>query len=187
MLKRAVNVDIANYLDKAEPKLGKGFQYLIDANEPVSAKLIKDNSLPGDKGRDEFLADIDYLASLYVDLLGCKSIGVRLEVLSQAMCPKFHVDKTGIRMLCTYQGQGTEWLDDTYAVRTKLGMVSINMEDSDSGLILDSKGIHRVDLFGVALLKGSLWQGNATCGIIHRSPVVLDSKPRIMLAVDAMW
>ena len=187
VLNRVVNADIVEYLAFASPKLGNGFQYLARSDESISVKLINENALPKHQHRELFLADIDYIAQLYIDLLGCSSIGIRLEVLNQAMCPKFHVDRTGIRLLCAYQGLGTEWLDDKYADRTKLGMASINVEDSDSGLILDSKGIHRVGLFGIALLKGSLWQGNATRGIIHRSPVFSDSKPRIMLAIDAIW
>ena len=187
VLNRAINTDIVEYLAFASPKLGDGFQYLLRSNESISTKIIKENALPKHEHRELFLDDIDYIAQLYIDLLGCSSIGIRLEALSHAMCPKFHIDRTGIRLLCTYQGLGTEWLDDQYADRTKLGMASINVEDSDSGLILDSKGIHRVGLFGIALLKGSLWQGNATRGIIHRSPVFSDSKPRIMLAIDAIW
>ena len=38
----------------------------------------------------------------------------------------------------------------------------------------------------VALLKGSLWQGNAGRGIVHRSPAV-SQPPRILVALDAGW
>lgn len=187
VVERAINIDITNYLKVAAPKLGKGFQYIIKANEAISERLIKDSGLPNYQGRDEFLADLDYIANLYTDLLGCPTIGIRLEILNQAMCPKFHVDKTGIRLLCTYTGPGTEWLEDAYADRTKLGMASANMDDAVSGVVLDAKGIQQVPLFAVALLKGSLWQGNGMHGIIHRSPAVTDSKPRVMLAIDAIW
>lgn len=132
--------------------------------------------------------ELDCLTALYVDLLGCPSVGARLEVLNHAMCPKFHVDKTGIRLLCTYVGAGTQWLEEAYADRTKLGMTSANMEDAVSGIILDAIGIHQVKKFHIALLKGSMWQSNGMQGVIHRSPAVLnDGLARVMLAIDAIW
>jgi hypothetical protein len=42
--------------------------------------------------------------------------------------------------------------------------------------------------FAVALLKGSLWQGNGGRGVIHRSPAVTPGEtPRVLLAMDADW
>ena len=49
------------------------------------------------------------------------AVGLRLEIIERAMCPRFHVDHVGIRMLCTYRGPGTEWLDDEAADRNFLG------------------------------------------------------------------
>lgn len=188
VIERAINQEIIDYLKLVAPQLGTGFKAALPASQIISTKLLTENTLPNHVGRDRFLKELDCLTGLYIDLLGCPNIGVRLEVLNHAMCPKFHVDKTGIRLLCTYVGEGTQWLDDTYADRTKLGMASVNMEDSVSGLILDASGIHQVKNFHIALLKGSMWQGNGMQGIIHRSPAVLnDGQARIMLAIDAMW
>ena len=52
------------------------------------------------------VVDLDGLAELYVDLLGGDAVGLRLEVIECAMCPRFHVDHVGIRMLCTFCGPG---------------------------------------------------------------------------------
>lgn len=187
VIERPTDSIISQYLALITPKLGSGFKYVVRAGQAVSTQLLADNTLPDQIGRDTFLAELDHLSELYTDLIGCPNIGVRLEVLNSAMCPRFHVDKTGIRLLCTYLGQGTQWLEEAYADRTKLGFASANIDDGDSGLILDSKGVHQAQTFAVVLLKGSLWQGNHMRGIIHRSPPVLDNKPRVMLAIDAMW
>ena len=188
VIERAIDEEVVEYLKLVAPHLGSGFKVLLAASQSISVKILAENILPNCTGRVRFLAELDCLTSLYVDLLGCPSIGVRLEVLNHAMCPKFHVDKTGIRLLCTYVGAGTQWLDDTYADRTKLGMASANMEDAISGVILDTIGIHQVENFHIALLKGSLWQGNGMRGVIHRSPAVLnDDHARVMLAIDAIW
>lgn len=187
VIERPSNTIITQYLTAASTQLNQGVKYILPANQAPSTKLLQDKVLPDIAGRDAFLADLDYLGTLYVDLIGCPQIGIRLEVLNAAMCPKFHVDKTGIRMLCTYIGQGTEWLDDAYADRSKLGMATVKMDDSDSGLILNHRGVHQVPTFAIALLKGSLWQGNHMRGIIHRSPAVKDNQTRILLALDAIW
>ncbi|MEF8706149.1 MAG: DUF1826 domain-containing protein [Candidatus Accumulibacter sp. UW27] len=36
---------------------------------------------------------------------------MRLDVVRQAMCPRLHVDRVGIRLLCTYRCPGTEWVE----------------------------------------------------------------------------
>lgn len=187
VIERPSNNVITQYLTAASTQLNQGVKYILPANQTPSTKLLQDKVLPDIAGRDQFLADLDYLSTLYVDLIGSPQIGIRLEVLNTAMCPKFHVDKTGIRMLCTYIGQGTEWLDDAYADRSKLGMATVKMDDSDSGLILNQRGVHQVPTFAIALLKGSLWQGNHMRGIIHRSPAIKDNQTRILLALDAIW
>jgi len=187
VIDRPVNHNITQYLNAVAPKLASGFKYAVNAGQATSAKLLADNVLPIQAGRDAFLADLDCLSDLYFDLIDSPQLSLRIEVLNTAMCPKFHVDKTGIRMLCTYQGQGTQWLDDEYADRTKLGMASGKLDDSQSGLILNLQAVHVVPTFAVALLKGSLWQGNHMRGIIHRSPSVLDNSPRVLLAIDAIW
>lgn len=187
VIERPSNKVITQYLTAASTQLNQGFKYILPANQTPSTKLLQDKVLPDIAGRDAFLADLDYLSTLYVDLIGCPQIGIRLEVLNAAMCPKFHVDKTGIRMLCTYVGQGTQWLNDAYADRSKLGMTAVKVDDSDSGLILNQCGVHEVPTFGIALLKGSLWQGNHMRGIIHRSPAIINNQTRVLLALDAIW
>jgi hypothetical protein len=187
VIERPSNPAITKYLTMALNQLSGGFKYVLQADQKPSSIFLKDNALPNIAGRENFLADVDLLTTMYLDLIGCPQIGVRLEVLNSAMCPKFHVDKTGIRMLCTYVGQGTQWLDDAYADRSKLGMAAARQDDSDSGLILNQRGVHQAPAFAIALLKGSLWQGNHMRGIIHRSPAILKNKTRVLLAFDAIW
>lgn len=183
VVQRSVNSVIDAYLADAAQHMGEGFRVVLKSGERLPHHLF-----PARSGREDFVADIDYLAEIYGDLLGCPSVGLRVEVLARAMCPRFHVDATGIRLLCTYRGSGTEWLDDRYADRSKLGSVSDRIDDEHSGIILNPAGVHRVATYDIALLKGSRWQGNAGRGIIHRSPAVSDeSAPRVLLALDALW
>lgn len=174
---------INRYLSAVSASLGEGFRVSLTAGDVLPKRF-----LPDAPGREDFATDIAFLVEIYGDLLGCPAVGVRLEVLSRAMCPRFHVDHTGIRLLCTYRGPGTEWLEDAAADRSKLGPVSAGMCDEVSGIITDPKGIHRVKPYAIALLKGSRWQGNAGQGVVHRSPAVpVNEVPRVMLALDALW
>ncbi|UDM17576.1 DUF1826 domain-containing protein [Vogesella sp. XCS3] len=143
-------------------------------------------SWPPAAGRDAAAGDLALLADLFGTLLGCPQVGWRIEVLQQAMCPRFHVDRTGMRLVCTWQGAGTEWLAEADADRRYLGAASDGQPDADSGLMRGGK-VGRSAAGDVLLLKGSLWQGNAGRGAIHRSPAVASKVPRVMLALDALW
>lgn len=136
-------------------------------------------------GFDAFVADVTELAEIYTTLMGCDVLGVRLQVLRKPMCPRFHVDRVGIRLLCTYTGPATEWLDDTAADRALLGPGAKGLADADSGLIRDPHLIHGMRPGDVALLKGELFPGNEGRGVIHRSPH--GNTPRLLFSLDALW
>lgn len=171
------------YLAAAAPRLGAGLRQVV----PVSRGLPA-SDLPDLPGRQSLVNDIAFLVALYGDLLGCERVALRLEVVGRAMCPRFHTDRTGIRLLCTWRGPATEWLEEAGADRSKLGAGAHGLDDACSGLILDPRRIGQVAPHAITLLKGDLWQGNAGHGVIHRSPAVpTDAAPRVLLALDAVW
>lgn len=136
-------------------------------------------------GYREFCNDVAALTALYCDLFELKRVGLRLNTLDHAMCPKFHVDSVTCRLVCTYGGIGTEWLEDAYADRRKLGSGSGGLSDELSGLILDTNAIHKMPPYAIGLLKGGLWEGNEQHGVIHRSPkLTLNSPRRLLLTLD---
>ncbi|PPK67676.1 uncharacterized protein DUF1826 [Methylobacter tundripaludum] len=138
--------------------------------------------LPGYRA---FCNDVAALTALYCDLFELKRVGLRLNTLDHAMCPKFHVDSVTCRLVCTYGGIGTEWLEDAYADRRKLGRGSGGLSDELSGLILDTNAIHNMPPYAIGLLKGGLWEGNEQHGAIHRSPkLTLNSPRRLLLTLD---
>ena len=183
IVERTPDPAISAYLDCVAHLLGRGFRIELNAGKNLPAHL-----LPEQAGREMLAEDIAFIAEAYSDLMGCTTVGLRLEVVRHAMCPRFHVDHTGIRLLCTYRGAGTEWLDDRFADRSRLGTVSNGLSDEESGIVTQSTGIYKVPPFAIALLKGSAWQGNVGGGIIHRSPPVSPhTAPRVLLALDALW
>ncbi|WP_051412978.1 DUF1826 domain-containing protein [Methylophilus sp. 5] len=168
MVTRAAAPAIQQYLAQTAHHIAPGVRITVDTTQVMSNQLHRQIGLPEGKGKQALLTDMAQLAAVYADLLGCPHIGLRLEVTSQAMCPKFHIDRTGIRLLCTYLGPGTEWLDtDTH--RRALPVIM------------------QAPAFALVLLKGSAWQGNQHAGVMHRSPEVPHGEQRVLLALDALW
>ena len=158
----------------ASGALGNGRRAVIDAGSPLPT-----GTLPELPGRDAVDADVRQLSELLADLTGCRHVGVRIEVLDRAMCPRWHVDRVALRLLCTWIGPATEWLDERCADRSRLG--------SDD-VMTDASGIGRAAAGDIVLLKGELWPDNAGRGVIHRSPH-LDAahRLRIVAAFDAVY
>ncbi len=184
-LRRDPDPDIPRRLDRLarQGQLTNGFRARLPGAGGDPAIALPDSPLA-----DVLQADIAGLQELFADLIGCPAMGVRLELISRAMCPRFHVDKVGLRLLCTYRGAATEWLDDCSADRGTLGAGADGLADPSSGLVQDAAGILQAAPFDLVLLKGSAWPGNERRGAIHRSPAVTtDEAPRVLLAIDGLW
>ncbi len=128
--------------------------------------------------------DVAELVDMFCYLLGIKRAGLRLAVLNSAMCPKFHVDRVPCRLITTYQGGGTEWLQHDAVNRSKLGLGSGGQPDDSSGLYPSGTEIEQLSCGEVSLMKGELWENNEGAGLVHRSPAVTDGIPRLLLSLD---
>ena len=76
--------------------------------------------LPAGPGRSSLIEDLSLLHEVICELLGCAAVGLRFARVGRAMCPGWHVDRVGIRLVCTYQGPGTQWLGDQNVDRRDL-------------------------------------------------------------------
>lgn len=72
-------------------------------------------------GQAAFRADVAWLVRAFACLLDARCIGVRLRVLDKAMCPRFHVDQVPLRLITSYAGVGSEWLEEGALERARLG------------------------------------------------------------------
>jgi hypothetical protein len=175
-LRRQVPPDLAGFLHAAfaSGALRSGRRAVIDAGAALPPDMLPD--LPG---RDAVHEDVSRLSGLLADLTGCPRAGVRIEVLDRAMCPRWHVDQVGLRLLTTWIGPATEWLAEHCADRRLLG--------SDA-VMVDASGIGRAGTGDVVLMKGEHWPDNAGRGVIHRSPALsTPHRVRIVAAFDAVW
>lgn len=128
-------------------------------------------------GRAALLEDLSWLGEIVCELLGCPEVGLRLARVGHAMCPGWHVDRTSIRLVCTYQGPGTEWLDNQSVDRCDLH----NNQTGDGSAVQAATG-------EIVLLKGALWQNNGELGAVHRSPEpVPGAGLRTLVTLDPLW
>lgn len=128
--------------------------------------------------------DIALLVDMFCCLFDLKYAGLRLAILDKAMCPRFHVDRIPCRLITTYQGIGTEWLEHALVDREKLGAGNQGKSDEKSGLFDDVRSINRLNAGDVALLKGENWDDSKGFGLVHRSPLVLSGENRLVLTLD---
>ncbi|GAA0549393.1 DUF1826 domain-containing protein [Rheinheimera aquimaris] len=151
---RQKNTAIAEYC--------RSLRFSMPLKRIVSAESVQNDivfALPDAPGKAELLADIALQCQMFACLMDCKQLGLRLETLSKPMCPKFHTDHLVCRLVCTYMGPGTEWLDS-------------------------AGNTVQATPFAVTLLKGSGWEGNEQQAIVHRSPA--SDLPRVLLTLDPM-
>ncbi|RBW46893.1 DUF1826 domain-containing protein [Psychromonas sp. B3M02] len=121
--------------------------------------------------------DIALIVDMFCCLFDTKEAGLRLTTLDKPMCPKFHVDQIPCRLVTTYVGTATEWLDNQDVNRGEQGASALGQISSDAQ-------IQQISAGDVALLKGSGWEGNENTGLVHRSPAVNLNEPRLLLTLD---
>jgi hypothetical protein len=116
---------------------------LLSLNEPLAQSLCLE--LPDEDGEPDlsglaagfrdlegyegFVADLRWLVSAFACLLGARRIGLRLRVLDKAMCPRFHVDHVPVRLITTYGGIGSQWLEEGAMDREQLGQANAEPND----------------------------------------------------------
>ncbi len=128
--------------------------------------------LPDLPGRAALAKDVQQLAEMFACLFELKRVGVRLASLQTAMCPRFHTDRLPCRLVSTYSGPGTHWLNTPQ--RNQL------LEQGGA----EPEQWQQLAAGEVALMKGEGWQGQEGCGLWHRSPPVPTGYRRLFLSMD---
>lgn len=119
-----------------------------------------------------FYADVYQILDMFSCLFDARVMGLRINTLDRAMCPRFHTDKVVVRLITTYTGPATEWLPSISADRRARGTDMAGGANSPGAITQSENNIRRMRAGDVALLKGEAWEGNEEHGVIHRSPAV---------------
>jgi hypothetical protein len=127
---------------------------------PASRALMRDLPVAGRMLEQ----DIAFLARLFAKVTQAASVRLRLEHVNDNACRRHHVDAVRLRLLCTYAGPGTEWVDAAGETR-------------------------RTPTFQVGIFKGSVYP-DAAPRVLHRSPPVEHlpprSRSRLLLCIDEL-
>lgn len=125
----------------------------------LGARLLHELGLAGFKGsaalHRALAADAAHLAELFCAAMELATLELRLEVVRTDSCRKFHADYVTARLITTYVGEGTHWLDDADARAVAAGR--------------EPQRVGRLAPFDVGLFKGKLATERPA---IHRSPPI---------------
>jgi hypothetical protein len=113
-----------------------------------------------------FTSDVALLAQSFCTTLAVSRLEVRLEVVTTDSCRKFHADYVSARLITTYVGPGTEWLDAKSADQVAKGAEPLR--------------INRMNAGDVGIFKGKMATLHPA---IHRSPPIATSGEKRLLLV----
>ncbi|MEO1489941.1 MAG: DUF1826 domain-containing protein [Pseudomonadota bacterium] len=116
--------------------------------------------------RAALIQDIGMLAQHFCAALSIDAFDVQLEIVTTDSCRKFHGDYVTARLITTYVGTGTQWLENDDAEMVAQG--------------LEPRRINTLRAGDVGLFKGKL-ATETPC--IHRSPPIGGTGERRLLLV----
>lgn len=175
----------------SDPEITAFLQLLNTANFPDFNKVVFAKEVRSEisdhfeeyfrwhpQGCTRFVQDVGKLFFLFSKIVNEDRLRLVIKSVRDDACRKFHVDNYFLRLLCTYVGNGTEWLDEHNVNRGAL--LKSNEE------IVKSPGqIHRMAPFEVGILKGEGRKVNIGKGIVHKSPKVSSTDDsRIIMRID---
>ena len=178
---RKPNPEIIEYLNDALDSL-EPLSYHIEGFFDISELCeVLNEDIPSGffaSGRRQFIDDMTNLCDIFFKMTESKNILFQLEIVKADMCRLFHVDNMRQRLLCTYTGLGTEWLEHSNVYRDGLG------KGSNNKIVKDFKKIKKAKPFEVLILKGAKC-GGREFAVVHRSPPVEKGfKTRVLLKID---
>jgi hypothetical protein len=163
---------------------------IVDATRAGLGDAVVPPSVDADI-RAALTDDIERLVGLVYRLSGERRLRIKLHRCDGDECRQFHVDHVTLRLITTYAGPGTDWLEDGAARREHLGGRGLprnrSVDDVNNAIVADWTRVHRLPRFAVALFRGAVAHGPGapTPGIIHRSPPIAGTGiKRLRLVID---
>jgi len=142
-----------------------------DDLRPALEPLLDGCGLPAGDMRHLLVEDVGNLVRTFAGITGSDRVDVRLERISHDACWKFHRDTVEARLVTTYRGPTTEWVQMAHAER------ALHDQTEFTGP-LERLGDH-----DVAMFKGN--RAGPSSGIVHRSPPVAGTgRTRLFLCLN---
>ncbi|MEL6531247.1 MAG: DUF1826 domain-containing protein [Pseudomonadota bacterium] len=115
---------------------------------------------------DHFVSDVSHLANEYCSAMQLGGVEVRLEIVTTDSCRKWHADYVKARLITTYIGTGTQWLNEEDADRVRAGEEPQHINTMAAG--------------DIGLFKGKMATDHPA---IHRSPPIAGTGEKRLLLV----
>mmetsp|Transcript_2268 Transcript_2268/g.3150 ORF Transcript_2268/g.3150 Transcript_2268/m.3150 type:complete len:287 (-) Transcript_2268:415-1275(-) len=158
--------------------------HIKDSNLLLNEDAIGKSSLL----RSELLLkDIKEVCEWFCSTVGRETIDCRLVLSDQVPCPRLHVDKVHSRLICTYSGPGTEWLQNDDIL---WGNIQKYKDEADhlkfnTMVMKENATVFSSQEGELLLLRGTKWAGFSKRPAVHKSPVVNDSQRRLVLILTS--
>jgi len=134
---------------------------------------------------ESLAADIFDLSRRFAALAEIKHPRVRLTRIEDEGCALFHADTLVLRMLCTYAGPGTQWLENNNVRRDELGCRGRTLAEATAAIVVHSEKIRTLPEAHVAIVKGRLYEEEKHNALVHRSaPLRHPADYRLRLCID---
>ena len=115
-ISRDINSSITDYLHNNIHQI-QNLDYFIEeefSSNELTDILIEDlTSITNDDAKICFINDICQIAKDFFHSTQSKSIRIQILKVTTDKCRLFHADYNVQRLLCTYLGPGTEWLEES--------------------------------------------------------------------------
>ncbi len=182
----------------SNPSAAPAIQAILEADKPIHLDLrspsadrvsagipLVNVSEVVSRSLRHLVADVLLLEKLFADIAGTRHPRVRLERVEDDGCALFHADTLRLRLLCTYAGPGTQWLENGNARREELGSRGRTIHEANRAIVVDPAAIRSIPNWHVAVFKGRAWCADDDISLIHRSaPVRHRDEYRILLCID---
>ena len=172
--KRALPHQLRDWLDQIPVRALPDLRLLIKLDElrPALEPLLNQCGIRAGDMRDLLIADIAKLIQVFSRITAKARVDVRLERVDDDACWKFHRDSVDARLLTTYRGPTTEWVQPEHGERAILEQQSF------------TGPLERLGAHDVALFKGTQAAGTGR-GIVHRSPPIVGTGcTRLLLCLN---
>jgi Protein of unknown function (DUF1826) len=117
--------------------------------------------------------DIGAWGRLFQEVTGADRLRIRLESVEDDACRRFHTDNMRYRLVCTYRGPGTQWIEPRMAA------------DLPVGAPMPEAAIRQLERGTVAIMRGGKQATTEAPGLLHRSPPIAGAGvTRLFLAID---
>ena len=157
---RQLPAQFRDWIDRLDASRLPALRILVQPNELRHALLpmLDECGMTASAMRDLLVDDIDDLVSSFADISGNDLVDVRLEAVGHDACWRFHRDAVDARLITTYRGPSTEWVQAPFA---ELALQEQKQYDGP---------LERLETHDVAVFKGSRSESGG--GVVHRSPPV---------------